>query len=116
MIMMSSIEERMTLSMILLIGLLSDSRETSNSVREFTGRVAHRRAENTAIAGAARRAAGLIGLEFERLAVVLFFLELLQLVDVQKRLQVVLNVLDLVYVDRAVRVYHSTTVLVRVVH
>ena len=113
MIMMSSIEERMTFSMILLIGLLSDSRETSNSVREFTGRVAHRRAENTAIA---RRVAGLIGLELERLAVVLFFLELLQLVDVEERLQVVLNVLDLVYVDRAVRVYHSSAVLVRVVH
>lgn len=112
--MMSSIEERMTLSMILLIGLLSDSRETSNSVREFTGRVAHRRAENTTTAIARR--AGLIGLELERLAVVLFLLELLQLVDVEERLQIVLNVLDLVYVDRAVRVYHSSAVLVRVVH
>lgn len=62
-----------------------------------------------------RRIGGRIRLELERLAVVLLLFELLQLLDVQERLQIVLHVLDLVYVDGAVRVDHAAAVLVRVV-
>lgn len=55
-------------------------------------------------------------LEFERVAVVFVLLELLQLFDVQKRVEIVLHVFDFVYVNGSVAVDDATAVVVAVMN
>ena len=63
-----------------------------------------------------RRLRARIGLQLERIPIVLVLFELLELFYVQKRVQIVLNVANLADVDRAVAVYHAVSVATPVVY
>ena len=57
-----------------------------------------------------------LGLKFERISIILVLLELLQLFNVQKRVQIVVHVGDLAYIDGAIAVYDTSAIAVAMVN